>query len=60
MIYTLKSKSKHFNLKRNLILFNNQFEVINCNDWLQQTRLLSLIHVGSVILHLDGEKKKER
>ena len=45
----IKSKSKHSNLKRiqhfsaqfkkSIKLISNQFEVINGNDWLQQTCL---------------------
>ena len=50
MFCTIKSGSKHLNLKKNSILFNmiqscneinlNQFEEINCNDFLQQTDLI--------------------
>ena len=41
MICTLKSKSNHFNLLSFKIPIknSNQFEVISCNDWLQQTCL---------------------
>ena len=37
MIYTIKSKSKHLNLKG--ILNDLKFEVIDSNDWLRQTLL---------------------
>ena len=48
MIYTIESISKHFNLKRiqfylawykiPIKLIPKKIEVINCNDWLQQSR----------------------
>ena len=51
MIYTIKSKSKHFNLKRIQffltgfkipikLINSNQFRVIIYSDWLQQTGLV--------------------
>ena len=69
-IYTIKNKSKHLNLKRIqffLKRFNipiryinsNQFEVFNCNDWLQQTNLIIIWNLGyfviTCMLLLDGE-----
>ena len=48
MLIKSKNLNKHLNIKKSN-LFNsnlinsNQFEVINYNDWLQQTRLESLV-----------------